>query len=142
MFRRETSLGYLSNHLARLFIRALDRRIESFGLVHGQFPALLALWEQPGRTQAEIARLVAVEQPTMANTLNRMERDGLIERRPDPADRRRMLVYPTPRAMEMREAVLAEASAVNARAAEGFSPAETEMAQALLRRMIVNLSGE
>lgn len=139
MFKRSQSYGYLINHLARLFIRALERRIEPFGLTAGQFPALLMLWERPGITQAEMARLTAVEQPTMANTLKRMERDGLIERRADPEDGRRTLVYPTPRAVAMKDDVLACAMEVNAVAAGSFGEDERAEALRLLARMIGNL---
>ena len=43
-------------------------------------------------SQTALARWASVEQPTMANTLNRMERDGLIVRTPDPDDRRSALI--------------------------------------------------
>lgn len=139
MFQRTESFGYLVNHLARLFIRALERRIAPYGLTSGQFPALLMLWERPGVTQAEMARATAVEQPTMANTLKRMERDGLIERRPDSEDGRRTLVYPTERAVAIRDAVLACATQVNAAAVDGFSDAERAQTLRLFGRMIGNL---
>ncbi|MCR6632723.1 MAG: MarR family transcriptional regulator [Magnetospirillum sp.] len=139
MLRREDSFGYLVNMLARLFARGLDRRLAGYGLSHGQFPALLMLWNQPGLTQGEIAQRVCVEQPTMANTLNRMEREGLIERHPDADDRRRVLVYPSQRAMALRDEVLAQAIATNAAATEGLEEHEKALAQDLLRRMIGNL---
>ncbi len=139
MFQRDSSFGYLVNLLARLFIRALDRRIEAHGLVHGQFPALLMVWERPGLTQAEIAAAVSVEQPTMANTLNRMERDGLVERRPDPLDRRRALVYPAERALAIRDDVLGCAMAVNTLATRGMSETDKAEAIRLMRIMAANL---
>lgn len=142
MFQRNSSFGYLVNLLARLFIRALDRRIETHGLAHGQFPALLMVWELPGLTQAEIAAAVSVEQPTMANTLNRMERDGLIERRPDPLDRRRSLVYPAERALAIRDEVLGCALEVNARATRGMSDADKAEAIRLMRIMAANLQAD
>ncbi len=89
--------------------------------------------------QTEIAAAVSVEQPTMANTLNRMERDGLVERRPDPDDRRRTLIFPAARALAIRDAVLAEACAVNAQATRGMTEADTAEAIRLLRWMIGNL---
>lgn len=121
MFRRDRSLGYQVNHLARLFAQALERRITPLGLSPGQFPAMLVLWESPGISQGELARKVAVEQPTMANTLNRMERDGLIERRPDPDDRRRMLIYPTQHALALRDRAHEAANQVNALATARLS---------------------
>lgn len=85
------ALARPGQYLARL-LRALRERIESLGVVPGQFAQLLALYEQDGLTQAELCAHVEIERPTMARTLSRMQRDGLIDRVPDPADGRRSLV--------------------------------------------------
>ena len=79
-FSRRTSLGYQVNLLARLFEQALRRRIVVHGVVPGQFPALMALYEQDGRTQAELCRLVRIEQPTMANTLTSFGAENCISK--------------------------------------------------------------
>ena len=89
-YDRNTSGGYVTNRAARLFVRALDRRLLNGSA--GQMPVFLALMDGSAYTQTELARLASVEQPTMANTLGRMERDGLIAREPDPNDRRSSLV--------------------------------------------------
>lgn len=135
--RRSGSFGYVINYAGRLFARALERRIQRYGLHPGQFPALLALWEREGISQAELCRLVQVEQPTMANTLNRMERDDLIRREPDPQDRRRALVFLTERARAMEADVTAEARAVNQMATGTLTPEE----QAELLRLLDKLTG-
>lgn len=140
--RRTDSFGYVINYLARLFARALERRIQRFGLHPGQFPALLALWEREGISQAELCRLVQVEQPTMANTLNRMERDNLIRREPDPQDRRRALVFLTERARALEADVTAEARGVNAVAIGGLTPEERAELLRLLNKMTGNLERE
>ena len=87
-FARDASLGYQINHLGRLLAQALHQRIAPMGVVPGQFAQLLALFEQDGLSQRELCERVRIEQPTMANTLHRMERDALIRREPDPADGR------------------------------------------------------
>lgn len=109
----ESSLGYLVNHLARLLASALRDRIEPHGVVPGQFAQLLTLYEADGLTQAELCARVQVEQPTMANTLARMERDGLITRTPDPADQRRSLVRLTEHARRLEPDLVAAARTVN-----------------------------
>lgn len=43
---------------------------------------LMAPANQDGLTEAELVQRLDVEEATMANTLSRMERDGLIRRRP------------------------------------------------------------
>ncbi|WP_448189936.1 MarR family winged helix-turn-helix transcriptional regulator [Azospirillum sp. sgz301742] len=137
--RRTESYGYLVNYLGRLFARALERRIGPHGLFPGQMPALLALWEREGISQAELCRIVQVEQPTMANTLNRMERDELIRRVPDPEDRRRVLIYLTDRARALEEPVTALARDANGIAGQGFTEEESREAMRLLGKLISNL---
>jgi DNA-binding MarR family transcriptional regulator len=139
-YDRETSGGYVTNRAARLFVRALDRR-----LLHGsagQMPVFLALMGGGAYTQTELARLASVEQPTMANTLSRMERDGLIERSPDPSDRRSSLVslnaLGRQRAAEAMEAALA----VNEAGFATLSVDERGMFFDLLHRVIASLEAD
>ena len=89
-FDRMSSAGYLVNYMARLFAEGLRKRIAPLGIVPGQFPALLALWERDGLTQKELLAQVAIEQAALANTLARMKRDGLIIRKEHPADAERV----------------------------------------------------
>ena len=98
---RLESLGYLTNHLARLLAHALAERIAGYGVVPGQFAQLLALYERDGQTQRGLCDRVRVEQATMAKTLQRMERDGLVRCLPDAEDRRRIRVFLTDRARSL-----------------------------------------
>ena len=139
-FRPQTSLGYQVNHLARLLAAALRERIEPLGVVPGQVAQLLTLYERDGVTQSELCDLVQVEQPTMANTLARMERDGLVERVPDPGDKRRSLVMLTPRARELQADLVAAARAVNDLATRGLDAAEAEMFLSAIDTAIANLT--
>lgn len=129
----------MTNLAARFLEQALHRRIAPYGVVPGQFAQLLALYDRDGQTQAELCEEVRVEQPTMARTLARMERDGLIERRPDPTDRRRVLIFLTDRARGLRASLYAAAGEVNARATQGQDH------QALLRALaaiVTNLQAD
>jgi DNA-binding MarR family transcriptional regulator len=136
---RHASLGYQVNHLGRLLAQALRNRIGALGVVPGQFAQLLALFEQDGLTQTELCQRVRIEQPTMANTLNRMERDGLVRRVPDPVDGRRARVMLTPRARRLEPALTSAARSVNADAMRGIGDREVAAFMATLARMIDNL---
>lgn len=139
-FDRLHSAGYLTNHLARLFAHRLSDALAPLGLAPAQFMTLLPLWEQDGMTQAELTRALDVEQATMANTLSRMERDGLIERRPSPQDARARTVHLTDRARALKDPAQAAAETVNARAV-GDMDADTRAALlAQMRAMIARLS--
>jgi DNA-binding MarR family transcriptional regulator len=136
---RHTSLGYQVNLLGRLFTDALRRRLEPLGVAPGQFGALLVLYEADGLTQTELSERLDVEQPTMANTLSRMQRDGLITREPDPHDRRRSLVRLTASAHELRGELIAAAQVVNATAVEGLVVHDIDSFMNTLKTLIRNL---
>jgi DNA-binding MarR family transcriptional regulator len=137
--RRIDSLGYQIGLLGRLYDRRLQSVLKDFGVAPGQFAPLVMLFEQDGLTQAELCRRINVEQPTMANTLQRMERDGLIRRKDDAADKRRALVYLTPRAREMQAKVMESARAVSNQAVKGLSAADQDDMFRLMARMVDNL---
>jgi MarR family transcriptional regulator for hemolysin len=136
-YRREESAGYLANWAARLFVRAIERRLA--GGNAGPMPVFFALADGGVMSQTALARWAAVEQPTMANTLNRMERDGLIARTPDPADRRSALISLSKLGRHRAAEALTSAQEVNGLALAGFKPAERELLLEMLRRVASNL---
>src|SRR6185295_17862843 len=105
--------------------RALYRRIGEHGVNTGQFPVLLRLWEEDGITQSSLVEELAVEQPTMAGTLKRMERDGLIKRVPDPNDGRQSHIHLTRRGRALEDALVTGARETNAVALTGLSATES-----------------
>src|ERR1700759_3993852 len=124
--RRLDSLGYQIALLNRLYDRRLQDALVDLGVAPGQFAPLVMLFEQDGLTQAELCRRINVEQPTMANTLVRMERAGLGKRKANDADKRRALVFPPPRAKEIRDSVMEKARAVSARAVTKLTAADQD----------------
>ncbi|WP_417609547.1 MarR family winged helix-turn-helix transcriptional regulator [Parasphingorhabdus sp.] len=110
---KNQSAGYLANHLARIFARGLTARIKPLGLTTGTFPALLELWESDGLTQKQLVERLDIEQATMANTLARMERDGLIIRKKDANDGRVQRIWLTERGRDLREPAIEAAMAEN-----------------------------
>lgn len=134
------SVGYLTNLTARMFLRALERR--SPGGVAGPMPVFLALHEGNALPQKELARIAVVEQPTMANTLDRMERDGLIVREPDPRDRRSSLIRLTAAGLARSETALSAAGEVNRLALSALQPSERMAFVGMLKRIIAILEPE
>jgi DNA-binding MarR family transcriptional regulator len=109
----EESFGYLVNRVARRMAADLADAIAPAGVAIGQWAVLLVLWAQDGLTQAELARLVAIEPPTMVRTIERMVRDGLVTRTPDPDDRRATRIALTERGRLLRDELVPRAVAVN-----------------------------
>src|ERR1700744_5019253 len=97
--------GHLISLAARGFARLSEARLKPLGFGVGHLPVLVALPDGRGSTQRDLARFAKIEQPPMAQMLARMERDGLIQRAPDPADGRSSRITLT----EVAEARLPEA---------------------------------
>ena len=135
-FDKTASAGFLANHMARLFAAGLQRRVAPLGLAPAQFMVLLELWQDDGLTQRDLVERLDVEQATMANTLARMDRDGLITRRPSETDRRARVVETTPKARAMREAAIAAAKAQNEAALAGLTGTERDELLRLMRKVI------
>lgn len=138
-FDHMSSAGYLVNHMARLFFEELRKKIEHLGIVPGQFPALLALWVKNGQTQRELIEKLDIEQATMANTLNRMERDGLISRVDHPTDRRAKIILLTDKAWTIREEAYTAAHQVNEIALADLTKLEREQFVDYMQRTIRTL---
>ncbi|WP_428641827.1 MarR family winged helix-turn-helix transcriptional regulator [Roseibium sp.] len=138
-FRKNTSAGFLANHMARLFANALHRKIAPLDLAPAQFMTLLELWTEEGVTQRDLMTRLDVEQATMANTLSRMERDGLITRKPHPEDRRAQSVWLTQKARALEKPAKEAAMAVNASALQGLSPEEVAQFLQMMNRVAANL---
>lgn len=139
---RESSAGYMTNWAARLFARELERQLAPSGIAPAYMPVLFALADGGRMTQKELARRAAVEQPTMAATLNRMERDALIIRTPDPADRRSAQVELTLKARTHIETVQRVVIAINELALEPLDPAERQQYITLLGKVIAVLEAQ
>lgn len=136
---RPTSAGYMTNLAARLFAREVDRKVRELGVSAGYLPVFFALAVAKTLTQTALANVAAIEQPTMAATLTRMERDGLVQRRPDPNDGRSALISLTPAAQKKVKAVETAVSEVNDRALSGLSEKERAAFMTALEAIIRSL---
>ena len=91
---RDWPTGRLLSTASRLVEHAWLEALTTLGLSHAGL-IVLHLLEQGPATQVELASLARVEAQTMSRTIERLERDGFVERRPDAADRRRRVVERT-----------------------------------------------
>ncbi len=135
----EAKPGYWINRTSRLLVRRGDTLLRSFGLALSYLPVLRALGERGALSQKELAKIAGVEQPSMAETLLRMERDGVVQREPNPDDKRGSLVSITRRARARFPKAMAELVEGERQAMAGLDDAEQVMLRDLLRRVARNL---
>jgi DNA-binding MarR family transcriptional regulator len=136
-FAIEESLGYLVNRTARLMAHELAERIRPAGVAIGQWAVLLFLWARDGMSQAEISRHVAIEPPTLVRTIDRMERDGLVTRVPDPDDGRLSRIHLTDRGRSLRDELVPLAVAVNEEILQRLTANEARTLRRLLTKVLI-----
>ncbi|MEP9380596.1 MarR family winged helix-turn-helix transcriptional regulator [Aquabacter sp. CN5-332] len=130
------TLGYLINLIARLLAQSLKVRNGADGILPGQYPVAVELLARDGLSQRDLCEAVRIEQATMANTLKRMERDGLITRRQSAEDGRLATIHLTEVGTQLAFASARNAADVNRVALDGLDPA----AQADLRDTLLDLA--
>jgi MarR family transcriptional regulator for hemolysin len=131
-------IGLLTTRTAKVLSRAFDDALAGAG---GSLPTWLVLVSLRGRApgaQRELAEAVGVEGPTLTHHLNRMEAQGLVTRRRDPANRRAHLVELTEAGEAAFAGLLQTVAAFDARLRAGFSDEELATLRGLLDRLRAN----
>lgn len=126
---------------ARMLARIADAGLRDIGISVSQFSVLVPLKNGARLSQKELARLAGVEQPSMAQLLARMERDGLIRREPDPSDGRSSLISLSDDALARIGPARAVLLQGDQDALAGFDQADIDRLTVLLHRVIANVKG-
>lgn len=135
----DKSIGFLVSDVARLLRRNFNRRAQPLGLSQAQSRVLAYLSRREGVKQVTLADTLEIQPITLARSIDGLESLGLVERRPDPEDRRAVRLYLTEAAKPHLARMWELAAQTRAEALAGLS--EETVAQVLeaLRRMKSNL---
>ena len=104
--------------------------------------SLMSLWREDGLRVIDLGRRAGLEPSTMTGLLDRMERDGLVGRRPDPADRRVLKIFLTETGANIRETVIGIVDRTLAGVFSGVDADEIDALKGLLRKVLVNVREE
>jgi MarR family transcriptional regulator for hemolysin len=84
--------------VARMLRTYADQRARQYGLSRAQWVVLVRLDRSEGLKQSELADILDLQPISLTRLLDRLAENGLIERRPDPNDRRANRLYIKPAA--------------------------------------------
>ena len=135
----DEAIGFLLHDSARLMNQAFSKRLARHGIQLSVFPFLRALWGGDGLTVAELADRVGRKGPTAVDALHQMEREGLIRRVSDKADKRKTYVYLTPKGRTLYMRAIPDTEAHMKHCLSGFSRREQEAFKMFLFRFRANL---
>jgi MarR family transcriptional regulator, transcriptional regulator for hemolysin len=136
---RMRNFGFLLKEVSRHYVLRFEEHARAISLTLPQCKVLVRLEKNEGVSQARLAELVEVDAMTMVRILDRMEADGLLERRPDPADRRARCLYLTAKAKPLLDEVWRLSEATRAEVFAGIGPQQREEFMEVLQRLHENL---
>jgi len=135
------SLGYMLRDCSRRFSRALEDAIRPYGIRVGQWYFLRELWAEDGLTQVDLSSRAGMRAPTTVVAIRGMVEDGLVVRKPDNKDRRKVRIFLTRKGRRYRAELLPQVLDINEAATSGFTRDEIRQFRSLVDRINDNLAG-
>jgi DNA-binding MarR family transcriptional regulator len=140
-FVQAAELTMLINVAARLTNQAARIRLGEIGAWPGQIPILLWLLDKDGIIQKDLVKLVEMEQPSLAEHLDRMERAGLLSRKRGTDDRRKYRIHLTAHGKSVAVEVARQLEDGAKIFMSGVKENEMKVFYAVMSKVIENLTG-
>lgn len=129
------SFGFLLKDVSRLYVQRFEQRAAVHGLTLPQCRALVYLANNEGISQVQLAELTDIEPMSLVRILDRMEAEGLVERRNHPADRRARCLYLKPKAKPLIDEIWQLVELTRREAFNGIPKKQTELLISLLGKI-------
>lgn len=139
---RLRNFGFLMRDVTRLFTKSFEAHTRSLGLTLPQCKIVGYLTRNEGITQTRLAELTDTDPMSLVRALDRMEQDGWVERRPDPADRRAYHLYLLEPAKQVLSRMWKYGDQARNEALSDLDPEEREQFIALLERIHTTLAAK
>lgn len=134
---------FVDDYLLYLLARASSEvsaqfhiRLKSHGLQVPEWRVLASLSDGDGMTVGELASRALQRQPTMTKIIDRMADSGLVERRPDAADRRKVRIFITKDGRRRVDAALKDAKIHEREVLADYTIEEADRLKAMLRAVV------
>jgi MarR family transcriptional regulator, transcriptional regulator for hemolysin len=136
---KNREFGFLLNDVARLLRTYADHKAAQFGMTRAQWAVLVRLDRFEGLNQSELAEMLDLQPITLTRLLDKLSDSGLIERRPDPDDRRAKRLFLTAAARPLLRQLSVLGEETMASTLEGLAPKDVEQMIAQLAIVKDNL---
>lgn len=130
------------NHLNLLHRICLHKEISKCGLYMGQLPILEFVLQHNGCTQVQVAQMMHVSPPSIATSVKRMQRSGLLEKTIDETDQRCNRLSVTEKGKQTALLCRQKFDEIDCMMFQGFTKEECERLGKFLDRLIENLGAD
>ncbi|MDK2857628.1 MAG: hypothetical protein PWQ29_1083 [Verrucomicrobiota bacterium] len=142
MPNKETqNFGFVLHDTARMLRRNFNRRAQSTGLTRTQWRVLKSLHRRNGMRQSQLADLLEIQPISLTRLIDRLEKNGWVERCCDPTDRRANRIFITEKANPVLERLGEFAEETRQEACAGISEKELDQCLKILLRIHTTLAG-
>ncbi|MDB5688715.1 MAG: MarR family transcriptional regulator [Sphingomonas bacterium] len=124
---------------ARRWRGHIDQKLRRIGQTQSRWETLLCIAMHPGTTQGELARLISVEDSTVARMLSGLEQDGEIQRLVSPEDRRQRSVAVTPQGEKSLAALQLIVDMLRDNVLQDLDRTELEVGLRILNKLLARL---
>ena len=133
------TIGFVVHDVARLMRWQFDHRAQELGLTRSQWQVLAYLLREDGLQQKVLAEQMDITAITLTGLLDRLERDGWVERREDTEDRRAKRIFLTPKVAPVMANIRKLGKEVRQLALQGLDKDEEEQLLTLLLKVRSNM---
>ena len=130
------SPGYLLRCAHQFSVAIVAEHLTPLNLTSVQFATLVALNDHPGVDATRLAAMINFDRPTLTGVIDRLEAKGLLQRQPDPNDRRARLLYLTEEGQTMLAAADRAAHESRDVLLDPLPPAERKQFLLLLEKLV------
>lgn len=126
--------------------RALDSisnvEFKAYHLTKGQYLYLVRICEAPGIIQEDLGRLILVDRSTVIRAVQKLERQGFIEKRADPTNQKIRRLFPTPAGQAIYPRIIAENRYSTRQAVAGLNADQVQQLGELLHTVRLNITAD
>lgn len=134
------SFGFVIHDIARLLHRRFDRKTQALGLTRSQWSVLAHLHRHDGWRQTDLADLLEVRPISLTRLIDRLVKNGWVERRSDPDDRRANRIFLTEKVTPLLNQLRNLGKEIREEALQGIPKEERERFMATLLRIRANVA--
>ncbi len=136
MYDIEKSVGFLLAKAYRKGFACFREPLSKYNITPPQFSVLAFLWKKDGLTQTELSEKSRIDRTTMVGLIDRLGGEGLVERRPDEADRRAYRIHLTGKGRALEDELSSLAGEVTARWTKSLTGKEKSELTRMLEKIL------
>ena len=140
MFNLEDCIAFMTNKYNKEITDLFGQRLQEHSITRVQWTALFYIGKNEGITQRDLAKKLDSNESSIVRLVDRMEKENIVSREKDPADRRITKLFLTEEGMKKRDEILPIGDKFSKDCIKGISEEDLETFKEVLNKMVKNIN--